>query len=228
MSDSEQWFIIPCPPDIQLTAIAKERQCHGLLYCLYERGSHTPIWLGQSIPALVRCINEKVVTSPERRLHASSLYRLLRRECRRPAPSHKLWVAEVFSRMELDDLNRFLSNFPSIVVVSKSPELWHCNPVSAPEEEDAAGAEGASKALAPKPPAAHTEGARDEAPPEALAASACDGKVGERPPAAASRGAALARKAACFAAPRRRPASSEAAPAPEACSDGGTSSDRSG
>lgn len=210
MSDSEQWFIIPCPPDIQLTAIAKERQCHGLLYCLYERGSHTPIWLGQSIPALVRCINEKVVTSPERRLHASSLYRLLRRECRRPAPSHKLWVAEVFSRMELDDLNRFLSNFPSIVVVSKSPELWHCNPVSAPEEEDAAGAEGA----------AHTEGARDEVPPEA--------QVVERPPAAASRGAALARKAASFAAPRRRPASSEAAPAPEACSDGGTSSDRSG
>jgi len=134
MCDSEQWYVIPCPSNVQLTSVSKERGTHGAIYALWECERRTPCWIGQSVPALVRSINEKAVVAPEKRLHASSLYRCLRREARKE--SHKSWKVEKFSRSDIRELNCFLSEFPSIVVISKSPELWHCNPLSSPEEED--------------------------------------------------------------------------------------------
>jgi hypothetical protein len=82
----------------------------------------------------VRCINEKAVIALEKRLHASSLYRCLRREARKE--SHKSWKVEKFARGDIVELNRFLCEFPSIVVVSKSPELWHCSPFACAEENE--------------------------------------------------------------------------------------------
>ena len=79
MADSEQWYVIPCPANVQLTSVLKERGTHGAIYALWECEKRTPCWIGQSIPALVRSINEKAVIAPEKRLHASSLYRCLRR-----------------------------------------------------------------------------------------------------------------------------------------------------
>lgn len=122
--DGEQWYIIPCPAGVQLTSIAKERGTHGSIYCLWECDRRSPCFLGQSVPALVKCINEKVVLTPEKRLHASSLYRCLRRESKKSL--HKSWKVERYSRCDISSLNEFLSGFPSIIVTSKSPELWHC------------------------------------------------------------------------------------------------------
>jgi len=130
----EQWFIIPCPAGVELTFVAKERGTHGSIYCLWECEKKTPCFLGQSIPQLVKCINDKVVLAPEKRLHASSLYRCLRREARKE--SHKNWKVERFSRADVAELNAFLAEFPSIVVTSKSPELWHCVANAADEERD--------------------------------------------------------------------------------------------
>jgi len=134
MADSDQWFVIPCPANVQLTFIQKERGTHGAIYAMWECEKRTPCWIGQSIPALVRSINEKAIMSPEKRLHASSLYRCLRKEAKKMA--HKNFRVEKFARVDISELNLFLGEFPSIVVTSKSPELWHCSPLATLEEEE--------------------------------------------------------------------------------------------
>jgi len=136
MSASEQWFVIPCPAGLQLTSVGKERGTHGSLYALWECERKSSVWLGQSVPQLVCSINEKAVTTPEKRLHASSLYRCLRKEARKE--SHKSWKVEKFTRAEIAELNKFLADFPSIVVTSKSPELWHCQ-AAAGDDDNAGG-----------------------------------------------------------------------------------------
>jgi len=134
MADLEQWYVIPCPANVQLTSVLKERGTHGAIYALWECEKRTPCWIGQSIPALVRSINEKAVIAAEKRLHASSLYRCLRREARKE--SHKSWKVEKFARADITELNHFLGEFPSIVVTSKSPELWHCSPLASVDEDE--------------------------------------------------------------------------------------------
>lgn len=134
MVDPEQWYVIPCPSTINLTKVEKERGTHGAIYALWECEKLMPCWVGQSVPALVKSINEKAVSAPEKRLHASSLYRCLRREARKE--SHKNWKVEKFSRSDVGLLNTFLKQFPSIVVTSKSPELWHCTTMGEKKEEE--------------------------------------------------------------------------------------------
>jgi len=135
---SDPWYIIPCPPNVELTSVAKERGTHGSIYVLWECDMKSSAFVGQSVPALVRSINEKAITSPEKRLHASSLYRCLRREARKE--SHKLFKREKSSRSDIAQLNAFLAQFPSIVVTSKSPELWRCTePPEASEEAPGGG-----------------------------------------------------------------------------------------
>ena len=121
---NEIWHVIPCPSTVTLTNIQKERGTHGSVYCLWECEKRTPVWVGQSIPALVRSINDKAVVTAEKRLHASSLYRCLRREARKE--SHKNWKVNKFARSEISELNQHLLQFPSTIYCSKSPELWRC------------------------------------------------------------------------------------------------------
>jgi len=125
ISSNHTWYIIPCPSTVLLTGVCKERGTHGSIYCLWECEGKLPVWIGQSIPALVRSINDKAVLSDSKRLHASSLYRCLRKEARKE--SHKSWKVEKFSRTQVEDLNNFVKNFSSVVFVSKSPELWKCS-----------------------------------------------------------------------------------------------------
>ena len=132
MSDTDIWYIIACPSSIELTHISKERSTHGSTYLLWDMDQKSPVWIGQSIPALVRCINEKAIVNPSKRLHASSLYRCLRREAVKQ--NHKNYCVTKFSRAQVEDVNLFMRRFPSAVFVSKSPELWKCGP---PPQDDA-------------------------------------------------------------------------------------------
>ena len=159
MADSDQWYVIPCPANVQLTSVQKERGTHGAIYALWECEKRTPCWIGQSIPALVRSINQKAVIAPEKRLHASSLYRCLRREARKE--SHKSWKVEKFARADITELNQFLCEFPSIVVTSKSPELWHCSPLTSVDDDEGDDHEG-PKAV--KDPASQTGLPDDDGP----------------------------------------------------------------
>lgn len=127
--------MIQCPRSVQLLSISKERGTHGFVYCLWECERRTPVWVGQSIPALVRCINDKAVAAVEKRLHASSLYRCLRKEARKD--SHKNWKVLKMARDEIEKINDHLSSFPSVVYCSKSPELWQCASEAAPSQQDA-------------------------------------------------------------------------------------------
>lgn len=135
MSDSDAWYVIPCPSSVELTGVSKERGTHGSVYCLWECERCSSVWIGQSIPALVRSINEKAVMNESKRLHASSLYRCLRKEARKE--SHKNWKVDKFSRAQVEDLNAFITSFPSAVFVSKSPELWKCSTPNSAERTDA-------------------------------------------------------------------------------------------
>jgi hypothetical protein len=130
------WYIIPCPSSVKLTSVKKERGTHGSIYTLWECELRSPLWVGQSIPALVRSINDKAVYSREKRLHASSLYRCLRGEAKKSA--HKSWKVKKFSRTDLGQVNQHIEIFPSVVYVSKCPNMWRCGEPSFPQspEED--------------------------------------------------------------------------------------------
>ena len=125
MAEEVTWYVIPCPSNMQLTNVSKERGTHGSIYCLWECERKQPLWIGQSIPALVRSINEKGILNKSKRLHASSLYRVLRKEARKC--SHKNFVVEKFSRANVEDVNSFISTFASVIFCTKAPELWKCS-----------------------------------------------------------------------------------------------------
>jgi len=134
------WHVIACPSNLTLTKVDKERGTHGSIYVLWSFDAKSPAWVGQSIPALVTRINESAVTNQANRLHASSLYRCLRGEARKQY--HKSWKVEKYTRDALTEMNKFLAEFPSVIYVSKAPELWKCNQqhddvaVKTAEEED--------------------------------------------------------------------------------------------
>lgn len=128
------WYTIPCPSEVRLSDVRKERGTHGSIYTLWECELLSPLWVGQSIPALVRSINENVVHSREKRLHASSLYRCLRGEARKLV--HKSWKVQKFSRTDLEQLNEHIGRFPSVIYVSKSPEMWRLGGGGPPPPDD--------------------------------------------------------------------------------------------
>ena len=157
--DDRTWYIIPCPSTVTLTQVDKERGTHGSIYVLWDIDEKSPVWVGQSIPALVRSVNEKAVINKEKRLHASSLYRCLRGEARKQ--HHKSWKVDKYSRDALQEMNIFLSEFPSVVYVSKSPELWRCTQCAGGEEDGA----GSSSSGAARPgPTPQDELGADQAP----------------------------------------------------------------
>jgi len=134
MDDHEYWYVISVPPGVKLTEVNKERGTHGFVYCLWECDRNTPLWVGQSIPAIVKSINEKIVVATEKRLHASSLYRCLRHEARKD--SHKNWKVVKLTRDSdgVEALNKLLGEFPGAVFVSKSPDLWRLEHLSTAAE----------------------------------------------------------------------------------------------
>lgn len=118
----KQWFVIPVPSTVQLTQVLKESCSQGNLYVVFECECQSSIWISQSVPALVNTINQKAISTQGKRLHASSFYRVLRGESRKP--THKNWVIKKFNRDQLEELNEMVSKFPGIVFVSKVPENW--------------------------------------------------------------------------------------------------------
>jgi hypothetical protein len=133
VAGGETWYVIHCPSSVVITSVDKERSTQGVIYCIWNLDSVGPVWVGQSIPALIRSINEKAIMEHEKRLHASSAYRCLRGESR--TRSHKGHGIERFSRNSLEALNTFLRSFTSAVYVSKSPEYWHCTDSTEDGEE---------------------------------------------------------------------------------------------
>jgi hypothetical protein len=159
-ADERTWYIIPCPSSVALTHVDKERGTHGSIYVLWDIDEKSPVWVGQSVPALVRSVNEKAVINKEKRLHASSLYRCLRGEARKQ--HHKSWKVDKYSRDSLEQMNKFLSDFPSVVYVSKSPELWKCRQQEEPQQPEGDASGSAPDGAPGTPPSTTHQGGGDD------------------------------------------------------------------
>ena len=80
----------------------------------------TPCWISQSLPAIVAAINSGLCKT--KRLHVSSLYRLLRGESL--SMIHKNHLLAVFKRADVDKLNEHMRKFPSCKFVTKDVTSW--------------------------------------------------------------------------------------------------------
>ena len=121
-AEQQVWHVIQCPANLVLTSVGKERGTHGFIYTIWEVERRFPVWVSQSIPAVVKAINDKAVLAHEKRLHASSIYRVLRGESQKR--SHKHHAVCRWARTHLAELNTHLRLFPSCIFVSKTPEQW--------------------------------------------------------------------------------------------------------
>jgi hypothetical protein len=141
------WHVVECPANVQFASVRKETGTHGKIYAIWECDGHTPCWISQSIPILVRAMNARVFGSSDKRLHASSIYRVLRGESQKKL--HKAHRVVRFQRSELGDFNLMLQQFPAYFFVTKTPDAWRIR--TRLNEEDASAVEGL---LAADPPLA--------------------------------------------------------------------------
>ena len=122
--NNEAWFLVQASNMVRLVQVNKEHSTHGFIYILLELNTTSPCWVGQSVPALVSSINTNSVGIAGRSaLHASSLYRILRREAKRA--EHKGFAIYRFPRNLLDEVNMILTKAPYVIYVTKKPALWN-------------------------------------------------------------------------------------------------------
>ena len=108
------WHVVRVPSDVQLTLVEKEWMTQGWIYCVWEVDVQTPCWISQSLPAIVAAINSGLC--PPKRLHVSSLYRLLRGESLSMNKNHLL---AVFTRADVEQLKEHMHKFLSCKLVTK-------------------------------------------------------------------------------------------------------------
>ena len=114
------WHVVRVPSDVQLTLVEKEWMTQGWIYCVWDVDMQTPCWISQSLPAIVAAINRGFCK--EKRLHVSSLYRLLRGETR--SKMHKNHLLSTYKRKDVDQLNEHMRKFPSCKFVTKDVTSW--------------------------------------------------------------------------------------------------------
>ena len=114
------WHVVRVPSDVQLTLVEKEWMTQGWIYCVWEVDMQTPRWTSQSLPAIVAAINSGLCKT--KRLHVSSLYRLLRGESLSMIQKNHLLA--VFKRADVEQLNEHMRRFLSCKFVTKDVTSW--------------------------------------------------------------------------------------------------------
>ena len=109
---------IYCTPPPRFASVAREPGAQGTLYCLWHPERPTA-WLGQSVPPLLRALNEKGVYY---KLHVSSIYRMLRGQ--HQSQQHHGWRVLRCGLDDLQPLNELLSTKLDLVVVCRCPDSW--------------------------------------------------------------------------------------------------------
>lgn len=173
--DLESWHIVECPANVQFSSVRKESGTHGKIYAIWDCECQTPCWISQSIPKVVEAINTRVFGTTDKRLHASSIYRVLRGESTKCL--HKSHRVVRFHRTELEEFNALLTRFPRYFFVTKAPDFWRIqlpHPSTSPEGSAVSGDapeadEGGVAALA-EAPIAVPQAAAPAAPAAAPAA----------------------------------------------------------
>ena len=103
------WHVVRVPSDVQLPWVEKEWMTQGWIYCVVEVDMQAPCWISKSLPAILAAINRGLCK--EKRLHASSMYRLLRGETR--SKMHNNHLLSTYKRKDVDQLNEHMRKFPS-------------------------------------------------------------------------------------------------------------------
>ena len=116
-----EWYVVRLPKGVEFTHIKKEKDCQGRLILLYEEDGEDAGWLSQSMPAIIRAVNNTV--SRPKRLHCSSAYRILRAESL--STVHKSFHVSSYRRDELDALNEQIGLLPGVKCVTKDPDAWY-------------------------------------------------------------------------------------------------------
>lgn len=109
-------------PPVRLTRVARERGKQGRIYAAWCPGRTDVCFLGQSATKLCAVVNARRPGEP--RLHASSLYRILRRETLAEASAGL--QLRLFLPHDLDALNAHLARFDSVCWVSDELHRWEC------------------------------------------------------------------------------------------------------
>lgn len=120
----DTWNMIHVPKGVELSGVSKEHGTHGSIYCIWEIERKCPCWISQSIPAIIAAINEKAIMNREKRLHASSVYRVIRGESHKMI--HKNHCVRRWDRStaSLREINEHIAVFPSCVFITKMPDIW--------------------------------------------------------------------------------------------------------
>ena len=131
-ASSDPWQAIPVPQGIVIDCVKREPSTHGYIYTIWYTPYRQVVWISQSIPAMVKKINALLTKTKEDKLHASSIYRIIRGECSRKM--HKHYRAMKWARNGLLELNEFVQQFDTCIFISKCPDQWH---ISSAEKEKA-------------------------------------------------------------------------------------------
>ena len=108
------------PRGVEFTHIKKEKDCQGRLILIYEEDGEDVCWLSQSMPAVIRAINNGL--SRAKRLHCSSAYRILRAESL--SHVHKHYHVVAYHRHELAALNEHIAQLRGCRCVTKDVNAW--------------------------------------------------------------------------------------------------------
>ena len=125
-----EWYVVRLPQGVQFTHIKKEKDCQGRLILIYEEDGEDACWLSQSMPAVVRAINDTV--SRPKGLHCSSAHRILRAESL--SHVHKNHHVVAYHRHELAALNEHISQLPGCRCVTKDVNAWYIKPLEVEDE----------------------------------------------------------------------------------------------
>ena len=111
-----EWRAVATPP-LKLREVDKEAGTQGSIYLLWRIGCESVVCAAQSLPALIRWLNEQQDLIHFR---TSSMYRVSR--CGQN--QHHGWRAERHSRQEIGRLNARLMEFKNLVFLTRSPDSW--------------------------------------------------------------------------------------------------------
>ena len=114
-----EWLVVHVRSP-SLTAIRRERACHGKVYTVREADKHDCCWVSQSIPAIREAANRAIPAA--RRLYDAGLYRVIRFECH--YGHHEYYRARMWDRRDVAGLEEFLRPFADVAFVTKQPHAW--------------------------------------------------------------------------------------------------------
>ena len=108
------WLTVVTTP-LRFASILKEAHSHGQVYLAWESSS---VWISQSIPAL-RCMIQLLA---HMKMHASSLYSILRGETRKSRT--KRWTIQKPPHSDVEKINEAIAQASLMMVCTKDKDLW--------------------------------------------------------------------------------------------------------